>query len=139
MRHPQHSENEKDVKAEESIFQSPRVALLDENHWSYIQRRYHLSPREIQVAKLVCQGFSNAEIAKVLKIKPGTAKTHLRNIYRRIRAKNKIVMLLKFLHVATKFSAISGITPPIPVIGIEKPVKKPLSLEQVHKEEKQSQ
>ena len=28
MRHPQHSENEKDVKAEESIFQSPRVALL---------------------------------------------------------------------------------------------------------------
>ena len=136
MRHPQHSENEKDVKAEESIFQAPRVALLDENHWSYIQRRYHLSPREIQVAKLVCQGFSNAEIAKVLKIKPGTAKTHLRNIYRRIRAKNKIAMLLKFLHVAT---AISGINPPIPVICIEIPVKKPLSLEQVHKEEKQSQ
>ncbi|MHC4396296.1 MAG: response regulator transcription factor [Planctomycetota bacterium] len=136
MRHPQHSETGKDVRAEESIFQPPRIALLDERHWSYIKRRYHLSPREIQVAQLVCQGFSNDEVAKILKIKPGTAKTHLRNIYRRIRAKNKIAMLLKLLHAATNFSAKSGITPPIPVVGIEKPARKTSASTEVRKEEK---
>lgn len=135
MQHPQHSETKRDVQGEESIFQPPRIALLDEKHWSYIQRRYHMSPREIQVAKLVCQGFNNREIAKELKIKSGTVKTHLRNIYRRIRAKNKIAMLLKFVGHATKFSAKSGIAPPIPIVGLEESVKKTAASAKIRQKE----
>jgi DNA-binding NarL/FixJ family response regulator len=78
-----------------------------------------MSPRELQVAKLVCRGFSNGDIAGELKIRDGTAKTHLRNIYRRIRVKNKIAMLLKFIEQANKFSAGSGIPPSIPITNIK--------------------
>lgn len=92
----QHSKiNEPDDDGREFI--RPDIVILDESNWSYIQRRYRLSPRETQVARLVCQGLVNDEIAQYLKITNGTVKTHLRNIYRRIRVKNKITMLLKFI------------------------------------------
>jgi DNA-binding NarL/FixJ family response regulator len=125
------------VEPDDSFYQRPEVALLDEHHWSYIQRRYHMSPREVQVAELVCRGFNNEEIAKVLRIKQGTVKTHLRNIYRRVRVKNKIAMLLKVVDQATKFSAKTGITPPtIPIVEIKKPAKKPSAPAEIHKKEK---
>jgi DNA-binding CsgD family transcriptional regulator len=84
-----------------------------------------MSPRELQVAKLVCQGFNNEEIAKDLKIRHGTVKTHIRNIYRRIRVRNKIAMLLKFIGDASRFSAKSGTAPPIPIAEAGKMTKKP--------------
>jgi len=120
-------ENKNKIKniGPDDFYQRPDVVLLEEEHWFHIQRRYHMSPREVQVAKLVCRGFSNGEIAKNLRIKQGTAKTHLRNIYRRVRVKNKISMLLKIVDQATKFSAKAGITPPIPIVDIKKPAHRP--------------
>jgi DNA-binding NarL/FixJ family response regulator len=79
-----------------------RISLLNDEHWSYIRRQYSMSPREMQVARLVCEGFNNDEIADSLKITQGTIKTHIRNIYRRVRVKNKIEMLLKFVDHASK-------------------------------------
>ena len=71
--------------------------LLDKKQWSYVQRRYHLTPRECQIAELICQGLQNGNIAKYLRITPGTVKTHTRNIYRKVRVQSKIAMLLKFV------------------------------------------
>ena len=105
---------------DDSVLERPRVALLDEKHWLYLQRRYRITPRELEVAKLFCQGSNNGEIVEALKIRHGTVKTHLRNIYRKIRVKNKIEMLLKFVDDAIKFSVKSGTTPPIPIIDPEK-------------------
>jgi len=90
------SVNEDDGKAD-SPYERPRVILLDEKHWSYVQRRYHISPRELEIAKLVCHGLSNKEIAEALRIRQGTVKTHIKNIYRRIRVKNKVTLLLRFM------------------------------------------
>jgi len=109
----------------ESVFQHLQITLLDEDRWSYLQKRYHITPRELQVARLVCQGFENKKIARALKMKHGTVKTHLRSIYRRTHVKSKIEMLLKFMNTAAKFSAKSGTTPPISIVDTEKPVKKP--------------
>jgi len=133
---PEKKGKRKDIEPDDSFYQRPDVTLLDEEHWFYIQRRLRMSPREVQVAKLVCKGFSNGEIAKNLRIKQGTAKTHLRNIYRRIHVKNKISMLLKIVEQATKFSAKTGITPPVPIVDIEKPVKKPFAPAEIRKREK---
>lgn len=111
-----------DFRDDDSVFERPRIALLGEKHWFYLRRRYQMTPRELQVAKLFCQGFNNGEIVKALKIKHGTVKTHLRNIYRKIRVKNKIEMLLKFVDDAAKFSAKSGTTPPVPpIVNVRKP------------------
>jgi DNA-binding CsgD family transcriptional regulator len=101
------SPSEDDGKAD-SPYERPRVILLDEKHWSYIQRRYHISPRELEVAKLVCHGLSNKEIAEALRIRQGTVKTHIKNIYRRIRVKNKVALLLRFMADVSKALASGG-------------------------------
>ena len=126
----------KDSNIDNSLFKRPTVALLDERQWSYLQKRFHMSPRELQVARLICEGVGNEDIAKALKIKHGTVKTHLRNIYRRVRVKNKITMLLKFVDAALKFSVKSKITPPIPIVGIKKPRKKTAAPTKTLKKEK---
>jgi len=79
------------------FFRRPNVNLLDDKQWLFVQRCYQLSPRELQVAKHICRGFGNDEVAKELKIRSGTVKTHLRNIYRRIHVTSKIGMLLTFV------------------------------------------
>ena len=71
--------------------------LLREKDWSNVKKRYNLTPRECQIAKLICQGLNNNKIAKLLRISPGTVKIHTRNIYRKTRVRSKIAMLLRFV------------------------------------------
>lgn len=71
--------------------------LLDRRQWSYLSRRYDLTPREVQIAELVCQGLRHCSIAGRLSIQPGTVKTHIRNIYRKVKVRNKMNMLLRFV------------------------------------------
>ncbi|HFE46570.1 MAG TPA: FHA domain-containing protein [Nannocystis exedens] len=44
----------------------------------------HLSPRQLEVAKLVCKGLTNAEIAAALGIRARTVTSHLDHIYNRL-------------------------------------------------------
>jgi DNA-binding NarL/FixJ family response regulator len=81
----------------DSGYKQPDVILLNQKQWSYVQNQYNLTPRERQIAELVCKGLRNGNIAKYLRIKPGTVKTHTRNIYRKIHVKSKIAMLLRFV------------------------------------------
>ena len=49
------------------------------------------TPREREIARLVGQGRSNAEIAKVLAIREATVKGHLWRLYRKIGVSNRTV------------------------------------------------
>jgi len=84
---------------QQPFYSKPKVNLLSGRQWQYVQRSYRLSSREMEVAKLICCGLGNDEVAKHLKITGGTVKTHLRNIYRRVRVNNKIEMLLRFVEM----------------------------------------
>jgi len=114
----QHQSKSNEPAVEADKHKRMDLAILDDSHWSYIQRRYHLSPRETQVAKLICQGLVNDEVAKQLKIKNGTVKTHLRNVYRRIHVRNKITMLLKFISDITYSNQNAANKLPIPIMEI---------------------
>jgi len=85
------------IGSSDSGYKQPDVVLLNPKQWSYVQNLYNLTPRERQIAELVCKGLRNGNIAKYLRIKPGTVKTHTRNIYRKIHVKSKIAMLLRFV------------------------------------------
>ena len=106
----------KTINSQEPLFGRPRGVLLDEKKWMFLKDRYHMTPRELQVAILVCRGFNNDEIAKALNIRHGTVKTHLRNIYRRIRVKSKITLLLRLVEDINKFYAETE--PKLPSIPI---------------------
>ncbi len=91
------SENHSDLKR-------PVVSLLTNRQWQYLQRRYKITPRELQIARLICHGFANEEIAARLNITTGTVKVHIRNLYRKTWAENKIRMLLRFIEDASSLS-----------------------------------
>ena len=84
----------------------PAVSLLTDRQWQYLQRRYKITPRELQIARLICHGFGNEEIAARLNITTGTVKVHVRNLYRKTWVENKILMFLRFIEDA------SGLFPP---------------------------
>ena len=106
---------EESVAKENTHFQDFEVILLDRKQWSYVQRRYDLTPREREIAELICQGLRNGRIAKRLRIRPGTVKTHIRNIYRKVRVKSKIAMLLTFVTDSRVLSPQSDRPPSIGV------------------------
>ncbi|UCE98829.1 MAG: helix-turn-helix transcriptional regulator [Planctomycetota bacterium] len=115
---PENKDKTRGLSLRDSFYTQPHVILLTEQHWAYIQSLYHMSPREVQVAQLVCQGLNNEDIARDLRIKRGTVKTHLRNIYRRVHVQNKITMLLRLLDQAAKLSAKSASVPPLSIVDI---------------------
>ena len=51
-----------------------------------------LTDRELDVVRLVAQARTNAEIAAELFVTPGTVKTHLANIARKISARNRVAI-----------------------------------------------
>ena len=106
---------------EDSFSHRPKAVLLDEKHWQYLQRRYHMSPRELEVARLVCQGFINYEIAKKLKVKSGTVKTHLRSIFGKTHSRNKITMLLRFVDDVTRLFSQPNVSVPLAAKERENP------------------
>jgi len=53
-----------------------------------------LTPREIEIARLVMQGFKNREIAQKLSISEGTVKIHLHNVYEKLGIDGRLDLLL---------------------------------------------
>jgi len=53
-----------------------------------------LTPREVEVLRLLAQGLSNKEIAQRLSISPKTAGTHIEHIYSKIDASSRAVASL---------------------------------------------
>ena len=83
------------------------VVLINEDKWPHIQKSYGMTERELQIARSVCRGFSNQQIADELEIQEGTIKTHMRNIYRKTWVNNKITMLLRFVEAVNTLSPLS--------------------------------
>jgi two-component system, NarL family, nitrate/nitrite response regulator NarL len=74
---------------EDCIFQQNEKA----NRYS----RSNLTPREHQVVELVEQGMKNKEIARVLGIRPGTVKIHLKHIFEKTGVRGRYGLALSGL------------------------------------------
>ena len=51
---------------------------------SYKENEYNLSPRELEIAKLIRRNFSNKEVAKELHLSPFTVKNHVHNLLEKL-------------------------------------------------------
>ncbi|MBN2735790.1 MAG: response regulator transcription factor [Spirochaetales bacterium] len=56
----------------------------------YIQKQTNLTEREIEILQMISLGVNNEEIADKMFITPNTVKTHLYNIYKKIKVKNRL-------------------------------------------------
>jgi DNA-binding NarL/FixJ family response regulator len=55
----------------------------------------HITPREIQILSLMAQGYMNKEIGQRLNISAETVKKHVKNIFFKTGAHNRIEALNK--------------------------------------------
>ncbi len=58
-----------------------------------IMEQAELTPREIEVATRVCDGFDDAEIAQRLFISPQTVKNHLKGIYKKLDVHSRVQLV----------------------------------------------
>jgi DNA-binding CsgD family transcriptional regulator len=72
------------------------------NQWEYLRKIWHLTPREVEVAKLVCNGMSNEQIGEKLRIEYNTVRAHLGNIFRKVGVKGKAGIILEFIQMTQK-------------------------------------
>ena len=57
--------------------------------------KHSLTRRELEVLQLVAGGLRNKDITGRLKITEGTVKIHLHNIYGKLRARNRVDLVLR--------------------------------------------
>jgi len=53
-----------------------------------------LTPREIEMVRMVARGLRNKEVSERLAISEGTVKIHLHNIYRKLKVENRVDLIL---------------------------------------------
>ncbi|MGO9453378.1 MAG: LuxR C-terminal-related transcriptional regulator [Candidatus Binataceae bacterium] len=58
-----------------------------------------LTARECEIARYVAEGLRNAEIAQKLTISESTVKTHLNNIFQKLRLRDRVELALHALRV----------------------------------------
>ena len=76
--------------------------VFTKRQWEYLRRCWHLTPREIEIAKLVCKDFDNDRIADKLHIAYNTVRAHLGNVFRKMEVKGKSSVILEFIDVLQK-------------------------------------
>ena len=61
-----------------------------------ISEELKLTNRELEIVRLVFDGLSNEEIARILFIEIGTVKKHIHNIYSKLNVKNRVQLVKSF-------------------------------------------
>jgi DNA-binding CsgD family transcriptional regulator len=62
---------------------------ISKNKETYFKEKYHLTKREIDIARCVNQGLTNDEIGAQLYISRYTVETHLKNIFDKTGVKHR--------------------------------------------------
>ncbi len=73
--------------------------VLKAKQWDYLSKCWHLTPREVQVAKLVCKGLDNEQIGDKLQIEYNTVRAHLGNMFRKVGVRGKATLILEFVTI----------------------------------------
>ena len=71
---------------------SPKIAreIIRELQPGKVHPECPLTPREIGILRLVANGHTNSRIGQILRISPQTVHTHLKNIYEKVHARNRM-------------------------------------------------
>lgn len=67
------------------------------NAMNWASRRFHMSPRELQILALILQGLGTQEIAEALQIAGSTANDHIKRMLLKTKSHNRVEMVAKVL------------------------------------------
>lgn len=67
-------------------------------------KKYRLSPREADIALLVCKGLTDHEIASLLKIAFSTVRTHLKHLFTKMDVSNRTELIFALMEDLVTFN-----------------------------------
>ena len=67
--------------------------------WEFLRDCWHLTPREVQVARLMCEGCDNEQIAGELHIAYNTVRVHLGHICGKVGVRGRAALIVEFADV----------------------------------------
>ena len=80
--------------------------LMQSSHDEARQKKFGLTPREIEIVSAVVAGFSNKEIAEYFKISEDTVKHHLSNIFDKLGVSTRLELALFAVNQALPLKTI---------------------------------
>ena len=80
-----HQQNEHIRMLEDALKTKDKDENLENSSQTYAKKDFGLTNREIEVLKLIAQGLTNNEILNVLFISPHTVKSHMINIFNKLK------------------------------------------------------
>jgi DNA-binding CsgD family transcriptional regulator len=63
----------------------------------YLGKQYHLTPREVEIFKLLIQGHSPQELSGMLFISLSTTRSHIKSIYSKTDVHSQLELIRKFM------------------------------------------
>ena len=76
-----------------------KVEINPSYEWAEEAQALNISHRELEVFALVTEGYSNKEIAKILKINHQSVKNHVHHFTKKINVRNNTQALVIALHL----------------------------------------
>ncbi len=70
------------AKIAKRIADAARMVTSDREY--KLKRKFGLSDREVEIALMICEGFTNKQIASALKLSDGTARNYISAIYEKL-------------------------------------------------------
>jgi DNA-binding NarL/FixJ family response regulator len=80
--------------------------LIDSSSVASRQKRYGLTPRELEITSAVVAGYANKEIAEHFKISEDTVKHHLSNIFDKLGVSTRLELALFAVNQSLPFKPI---------------------------------
>jgi two-component system, NarL family, nitrate/nitrite response regulator NarL len=80
--------------------------LVDSSNAASRQKRYGLTPRELEIISAVVAGYANKEIAEHFKISEDTVKHHLSNIFDKLGVSTRLELALFAVNQSIPFKPI---------------------------------
>jgi len=77
------------------IFDDP----FSEHLWKTVALRFNLTPRELRVARMLCQGYTNVAIAARIYVAYPTLRTYIRSINHKLGCHDRVELILMLLAI----------------------------------------
>jgi DNA-binding NarL/FixJ family response regulator len=84
--------------------------LMQSSHDEARQRKFGLTPRELEIVSAVVAGYSNKEIAEYFKISEDTVKHHLSNIFDKLGVSTRLELALFAVNQALPLKSIACVS-----------------------------
>lgn len=75
----------------------PLPDLFTASEWKKLGERLALTPRQLEIARLICRGCNRSSIAEALSISPATVRMHMAALFKRLGVRERLGVVVRLV------------------------------------------